>query len=100
MNPLRTLAAAARELPRLLPLMRNPAVPAAAKIGAVIAGALIISPLDIFGDIPILGQIDDVVLLGYVIHIFVKFAEKSLATARVERDVTPQAAAGGAVAAR
>ncbi len=100
MNPLRTLAAAARELPRLIPLMRNPAVPGGAKIAAVAAAALIVSPLDIFGDIPILGQIDDVVLLGYVVHLFVKFAEKSLANARVERNVTPASATGGALRTR
>ncbi len=100
MNPLRTIVAAARELPRLIPLMRNPAVPAAGKILAVAAAALIISPLDIFGDIPILGQIDDVVLLGYVVHLFVKFAERSLANARVEHNVTPTAATGSAIATR
>jgi uncharacterized membrane protein YkvA (DUF1232 family) len=99
-NPLRTLVAAARELPRLIPLMRNPAVPGAAKIAAVAAAALIVSPLDIFGDIPILGQIDDVVLLGYVIHLFVKFAEKSLANARVERNVTPAPVTGSALRSR
>ncbi len=97
MNPLRTLAAAARELPRLIPLMRNPAVPGGAKIAAVAAAALIVSPLDIFGDIPILGQIDDVVLLGYVVHLFVKFAEKSLAKARVERNVTPGSTSGSVI---
>ncbi len=80
--------------------MRNPAVPGAAKIVAVAAAALIVSPLDIFGDIPILGQIDDVVLLGYVIHLFVKFAEKSLANARVEHNVTPAPASGSALRTR
>ena len=92
MNPIRTLMAAVREVPRLLPLMRNPSVPTAAKFAAVAAAGLILSPLDIFQAIPILGQVDDVVLLGYVIHMFVKFAEKSLANARVEHDVTPRTA--------
>jgi len=99
-NPLRTLAAAARELPRVIPLMRNPAVPGGAKIAALVAACLIVSPLDIFGDIPILGQIDDVVLLGYVVHLFVKFAEKSLANARVEHNVTPAPAVGSALRTR
>ncbi len=97
MNPIRTLQAAWAEIPRVLPLMRNPAIPLAAKIVAFAAAVLIISPLDIFGDIPILGQIDDVVLLGYVVHLFVKFAERKLARTGNEQNVMPQSA-NGAVA--
>ena len=96
MNPLRTLQAAWHEIPRVLPLMKNPAIPTFAKVIAVALAALIISPLDIFGDIPILGQIDDVVLLGYVVHLFVKFSERALERSGEETNVTPQA--NGAVA--
>ncbi len=96
MNPLRTLQAAWHEIPRVLPLMKNPAIPTAAKVLAVAAAALIISPLDVFGYIPILGQIDDVVLLGYVVHLFVKFCERTLAQSGIaqngveQNNVTPQ----------
>ena len=96
-NPIRTLQAAWNEIPRVLPLMRNPAIPLTAKIAALGAAVLIISPLDVFGFIPILGQIDDVVLLGYVVHLFVKFSERTLERGGIETNVTPQAP-NGAVA--
>ncbi len=63
MTPFRTLAAAFKEIPRVIPLMREPAVPVAAKIATVAAAVLIISPLDLLGDIPLLGVVDDGALL-------------------------------------
>ena len=47
----------------LLGLYRDPRVPAWLKIGGAAAAVLIISPLDIFSDIPLLGPIDDIALL-------------------------------------
>jgi uncharacterized membrane protein YkvA (DUF1232 family) len=44
----------------------------------------IISPLDIFGDIPVLGLLDDAVLLSLLCMLFVW-----LATQTVEKNVTP-----------
>lgn len=85
MKIFRTLSAARHELPRVLPLFRNARVPLAAKIGAVVAALFIISPLNIFGDIPLLGFFDDAALLAFVVHYFVKFAEGQIA-----RDVAPQ----------
>lgn len=93
MKPLLMLAALRREIPRVLPLMRHGSVPKIAKVSAVVAALLIISPLDIFGDIPILGLFDDVALLALVAHVFVSFAERTVASSRFERNVTPQGSA-------
>jgi uncharacterized membrane protein YkvA (DUF1232 family) len=64
------------ELPRLLPLFRDGRVPLWSKILAGLAAALVISPLDLFGDIPLLGLVDDAALLLLIVHLFVAFAEK------------------------
>ncbi len=74
------------DLPRLLPLMRDGRVPLWAKAVAVLAAVAVISPLNIFGDIPFLGFLDDAALLGLVVHFFVSFA---LRHAVVEKNVTP-----------
>ena len=58
-------------LPRVVPLMRDPRVPAWLKIGAVALGVLIVSPVDVFGDIPGLGLLDDAVLLALLVNAFV-----------------------------
>jgi uncharacterized membrane protein YkvA (DUF1232 family) len=82
---LRVLYAAKRELPRVLPLMRDTRVPLWAKIAASVAAVLIISPIDLLGDIPIIGLIDDVALLMLVIHVFVGFAERRTAPRQLVR---------------
>ena len=58
-------------LPRVVPLMRDPRVPAWLKAGAVVLGILIVSPVDVFGDIPGLGLLDDAVLLALLVNAFV-----------------------------
>jgi len=63
--------------------MRDTRVPTWAKVVATIAALLIISPLDIFGDIPVLGLVDDVALLMLVIHLFVGFAERRTAPKQI-----------------
>lgn len=45
-------------------LMRNPRVPLRLKIIAGLLAVLILSPLNILGDIPFLGMLDDIALLG------------------------------------
>lgn len=70
---------------RVLPLMRDERVPLGLKIGAAVMGLLIISPLDIFGDIPILGLLDDAVLLALLGAVFVL-----LATRATQRVVSPR----------
>ena len=76
---------AVRNFRRVLPLMRDERVPMGLKAAAVAMGLLIISPLDIFGDIPILGLMDDAVLLTLLAMLFV-----TLATRTLEKNVTPK----------
>jgi uncharacterized membrane protein YkvA (DUF1232 family) len=75
-NIVRTILAVRHEIPRVLPLMRDERVPAWAKVAAVVAAVLIVSPIDLLGDIPLLGFVDDGALLLFVVHQFVKFGEK------------------------
>ena len=85
------LVTLSREIPRVWPLMRDARVPVMAKVGAVLAAVLIVSPLDIFGDIPVLGLIDDAALLAFVVHLFVRFSERAVANnAPIVRNVTPE----------
>ncbi|GAC1304850.1 MAG: hypothetical protein NVSMB21_05820 [Vulcanimicrobiaceae bacterium] len=79
MKLFRTFSAARHELPRVLPLLRDTRVPTWAKLAAVGAAAFVISPLNILGDIPLLGFFDDAALLAFVIHYFVRFAEGRIA---------------------
>lgn len=80
----RILMAAGRNFRRMLPLMRDERVPLAMKAGTAMLALLIISPLDVFGDIPVLGLLDDAVLLTLLCSAFVW-----LATRLVEKNVTP-----------
>lgn len=93
MKIFRTLSAARRELPRVLPLYRDSRVPTWAKVAAVLAAIFIISPLNILGDIPLLGFFDDAALLAFVVHYFVKFAEGRIANEIVPARKTAPASA-------
>ncbi len=73
------LNAARREVPRVMPLMRDARVPLWAKLAAGAAAALVVSPIDLLGDIPVIGLVDDVALLVLVTHVFVGFAERRAA---------------------
>jgi uncharacterized membrane protein YkvA (DUF1232 family) len=64
------------KLPRVIPLMRDARVPMWAKFLAILAAVLVLSPIDLLGDIPVLGLFDDAALLLFVVHLFVTFAEK------------------------
>jgi uncharacterized membrane protein YkvA (DUF1232 family) len=64
------------ELPRIGPLFRDERVPTWSKVLAVLVALLIVSPINILGDIPILGFFDDGALLLFVVHTFVGFAER------------------------
>lgn len=81
----RVLLAAGRNFRRMLPLMRDERVPLAMKAGTAMLALLIISPLDVFGDIPVLGLLDDAVLLTLLCTAFVW-----LATRLTEKNVTPR----------
>jgi uncharacterized membrane protein YkvA (DUF1232 family) len=73
------LSTAVSEVPRLVPLVRDARVPLWSKVLLGGIALLVISPLNLFGDIPGLGFIDDATLLLFVVHVFVNFAEKRLA---------------------
>jgi uncharacterized membrane protein YkvA (DUF1232 family) len=57
--------------------MRDARVPLWSKLAAAGLALLVVSPLNILGDIPLLGLVDDGALLLFVLHQFVKFAERS-----------------------
>ncbi len=79
MNIFRLLSTAVSEVPRLVPLVKDARVPLWSKVLLGAIALLVISPLNLFGDIPGLGFIDDATLLLFVVHVFVNFAEKRLA---------------------
>ncbi len=72
---MRLFLAAKREVPRVLPLFRDPAVPMWAKTLTILAAVFVISPLNFLSDIPLLGFFDDAALLALVLHQFVRFAD-------------------------
>jgi uncharacterized membrane protein YkvA (DUF1232 family) len=76
MRLFRVFAAAWTSLPRVLPLFRDARVPVALKALAVVCGILIVSPIDIFSDIPVLGALDDAALLTMGAVWFVRLAAR------------------------
>ncbi len=61
-------------LARATLLARSARVPKRLKWIAIALAILIISPLNILGDIPFLGFLDDAALLGFLLQWFVKTA--------------------------
>jgi len=55
-------------------LVRSSRVPLWLKLAAIGLALLIISPLNLLGDIPFLGMLDDVALLGLLLGWFVRSA--------------------------
>lgn len=84
MAPPRLLYAAASNFKRAWPLLRDERVPGGLKAVTGILALFIISPLDIFGDIPVLGLFDDAVLLTLLCMLFVWMATQS-----IQKNVTP-----------
>lgn len=76
MRLIRLLLAAKSAIFRTVPLMRDTRVPLALKLVAAAIGVLVISPIDIFGDIPVLGALDDAALLAMLSMWFVSQAAK------------------------
>jgi len=76
-------------------MLRHSSVPFWLKAAAVVAALLIVSPIDIFGDIPVLGVLDDAILLALVVNGFVALAfgfanrEPELSPVRAMKRVTP-----------
>ncbi|HEY5425436.1 MAG TPA: DUF1232 domain-containing protein [Candidatus Tumulicola sp.] len=75
------IARSHRLLARVWPLMRHNRVPLGLKTATIFAALLIVSPLDIFSDIPVLGLLDDAMLLVLLASIFVFAANRLLARA-------------------
>lgn len=86
MGPLRLLAGIWRSIPKVIPHFRDARVPFALKFGTILAGLLIVSPLDLFSDIPVIGLLDDAALLAVLVNIFVMLADRS-----IMRNITPRA---------
>jgi len=76
MRVLRLLVAARSALSSTISLMRDERVPLFLKAASVGIALVIISPVDIFGDIPVLGALDDAALLALLCMWFVRQAAK------------------------
>jgi uncharacterized membrane protein YkvA (DUF1232 family) len=85
MRLIRLLTTSRRSLVRLPGLLLSAAVPLRYKLLVVGLALLILSPLNIFGDVPFLGILDDVVLFGLLLDWFVRTAERAIATAPIDR---------------
>ena len=77
MGFLRFFISARKALPRVIPLFCDTRVPLHLKAAAVAAALLIVSPLDVFGDIPFIGLLDDAALLLLAANVFVFLAERA-----------------------
>jgi hypothetical protein len=75
MKFLRLLGVARLSIPRVIPLMRDPVVPFWLKAATIGLALAIASPLDLLGDIPVIGLFDDVALLAVLVSAFVAIAE-------------------------
>ena len=84
MRLLRLFVAAKSSIFRTVPLMRDTRVPLFLKAVAIGVGVLVVSPVDLFSDIPILGVLDDVALLTLLCMWFVHQAGKHIEPVRVE----------------
>jgi len=67
-------------------LLRDPFVPLRLKLVALGLALLILSPLNILGDIPFLGLVDDVALMSMLAGWFVGAAARSQASAVLDAD--------------
>ncbi|MDQ2864700.1 MAG: DUF1232 domain-containing protein [Candidatus Eremiobacteraeota bacterium] len=76
MRSFRLFLAARKALPRVIPTFRDDRVPFVMKFCAGIGALLIVSPVDIFGDIPVLGAFDDAALLTLLCVGFVRVASR------------------------
>ena len=76
MRLLRLFVAAKAAIFRTVPLMREPRVPLSLKLAVAAIGLLIVSPVDLFGDVPVLGALDDAALLMLLCTWFVSRAAR------------------------
>ncbi len=85
MRILRLLFAAKTAIFRTVPLLRDARVPLSLKLVAAAMGLLVISPLDLFGDVPVLGALDDAALLALLCMWFVSQAARHVEPVPVRR---------------
>ena len=82
---MRLFLAAKTAILRTLPLVRDARVPTSLKLTAAAIGLLVISPIDVFSDIPVLGALDDAALLTLLCMWFVSQASKHVEPVPVRR---------------
>lgn len=87
MRFLRLLYAAKTAIFRTVPLMRDARVPMVLKVFAAFVALAIVSPVDLFGDIPVIGALDDVALLTLLCMWFVNAAGKHVEPIPVRKTV-------------
>lgn len=73
-----------RSLGRIPALVQSARVPMRLKLMALGLALFIISPLNILGDIPLLGIVDDAALLALLLNWFVRTAERHEASATLD----------------
>ncbi len=88
MNLFKFVLASRRALGRVPALVRSPRVPLHLKLTALVLALLIVSPLNILGDIPLLGIADDAALLALLLQWFVRSAERHDARLTLEVPAT------------
>jgi uncharacterized membrane protein YkvA (DUF1232 family) len=72
-----------------LRLMRHPEVPLHLKLMAGVAALVILSPVNILGDIPLIGLFDDVALLALLAGWFVGAAGRYASAMTIEGELVP-----------
>ena len=84
---LRLLLTSRRTLARAYALARDARVPTRLKLLALAAALFILSPLNILGDIPLLGIFDDAALLAVLLAWFVHAAAPWTAQAAAQTEI-------------
>jgi uncharacterized membrane protein YkvA (DUF1232 family) len=82
---MRLFLAAKTAVFRTMPLVRDARVPLSLKLIAAAIALLVISPVDLFSDIPVLGALDDAALLTLLCIWFVRQASKHVEPVPVRR---------------
>ncbi|MGC2405610.1 MAG: DUF1232 domain-containing protein [Candidatus Cybelea sp.] len=85
MKLIRLLFAAKTAIFRTVPLLRDRRVPLALKLIVAAIALMVISPVDLFSDIPVLGALDDAALLTLLCMWFVSQASKHVEPVPVRR---------------
>lgn len=83
-----------RSFGKALRLIRHPGVPLHLKLIALAGALLILSPLNILGDLPLLGLFDDVALLSLLAGWFATAAGRYADTVTVEGELVDTHGAG------